>query len=91
MRPEPVTRVALPWDHVERTAWTDERLDDFARHVDVRFDAVDRRFDRVEADIRELRAEMVAGFSALRSTLIQVGGGMMVGLIGVIAALIAGS
>ena len=55
-----------------REAWTDERLDDFASHVDQRFDAVDQRFDaidqrfdavdqrfdRVEGDIRELRGEV---------------------------------
>ena len=28
-----------------RSTWTDSRLDDFAKHTDQRFDAVDRRFD----------------------------------------------
>jgi archaellum component FlaC len=31
-----------------RMAWTDERMDDFAKHTDRRFDAVDRRFDSVD-------------------------------------------
>jgi hypothetical protein len=31
-----------------RMAWTDERMDDFAKHTDRRFDAVDRRLDRIE-------------------------------------------
>jgi hypothetical protein len=29
-------------------SWTDARLDDFAKHVDHRFDAVDQRFDAVD-------------------------------------------
>jgi hypothetical protein len=63
---------------VERVAWTDERLDDLARRVDVGFDRVDR-------DIRELRGVI----ESLRTTLVRVGGGLMVGLIGVIAAVIS--
>jgi hypothetical protein len=35
--------------------WTDERLEE-------RFDAIDGNFTRLDADIRELRAEMKAGF-----------------------------
>ena len=77
---------------VERAAWTDERLDDFTRHVDVRFDAVDRRFDRVETGIRDLRVELVGEFSALRTTMMRgfigAGSGIIIALIGVIAALI---
>jgi hypothetical protein len=61
---------------VERTAWTDERLDDLAARMDA-------GFARVDADIRELRAE-IAG---LRIALLRVGGGIMVGLVGVIAAI----
>jgi hypothetical protein len=63
---------------VERVAWTDERLDDLARRVDVGFDRVDR-------DIRELRGVI----EALRATLLRVGGGLMVGLTGVIAAVLS--
>ncbi len=47
-----------------RESWTDARLDDFAAHVDQRFDAVDQRFDavdqrfdRVEGEIRALRED----------------------------------
>jgi hypothetical protein len=36
-----------------RKAWTDERLDDLTRRMD-------RGFDRVDKDIRELRAELKA-------------------------------
>jgi hypothetical protein len=62
---------------VERVAWTDERLDDLARRVDA-------GFARVDADIRELRAEI----GGLRLTLLRVGGGIMIGLVGVIAAIL---
>lgn len=62
---------------VERSAWTDERLDD-------RFDHVERRFDQVDRQLGELRMEL----RDLRITLIRVGGGMMAGLVGVIAAVL---
>jgi len=65
---------------VERTGWTDERLDDLARRMDA-------GFARVDADIRELGAEM----RALRLTIMRVGGGIMAGLVGVIVAVLAGS
>jgi hypothetical protein len=62
-----------------RESWTDERLDDFAAHVDQRFDAVDRRFDAVDRRFDALDQR----FDALQRTLLQIGGG-------VVAALIAG-
>jgi hypothetical protein len=65
---------------VERSAWTDDRLDDLARRVDA-------GFARVDADIRELRAEI----GGLRLTLLRVGGGIMIGLVGVIAAILVSS
>ena len=62
---------------VERTTWTDERLDDLANRMDA-------GFARVDADMRELRAEI----GGLRLTLLRVGGGIMIGLVGVIAAIL---
>jgi hypothetical protein len=57
-----------------RESWTDERLDDFVKHVDHRFDAVDhrfdavdQRFDRVEADLRDLRSDLKSESKALRT------------------------
>jgi hypothetical protein len=41
-----------------RDVWTDERLDDLNGRVD-------RGFDRVDRDIRDLRAEMDARFNRL--------------------------
>lgn len=66
---------------MERTAWTDERLDDLANRMDA-------GFARVDADIRELRAELRFEIGGLRLTLLRVGGGIMIGLVGVIAAVL---
>jgi 3-dehydroquinate synthetase len=78
---------------MERSVWTDERLGD-------RFDEIGRRFDRVDRDAAEFRGEMREGFAQvrgeindlrteLRTVMYRVGGGVMVGLIGVIAAILA--
>jgi hypothetical protein len=61
-----------------RATWTDERLDGLARRMD-------DGFNRVDAELRSLRAEV----HALQRTMIQVAGGMMVtfvaGFLGLIA------
>ena len=78
--------------------WTDERLEERFNGIDRRFDEVDRRFDsvdrrfeqvdrrfdRVEGEIVELRH----GIGSLQTTLNRIGGSMVVGLIGVIAAVL---
>jgi hypothetical protein len=61
--------------------WTDERLDDLSNRMDA-------GFDRVDADMRELRSDI----GALRLTILQVGGGLMIGLVGVmVSILLSGS
>lgn len=68
-----------------REAWTDERLDDFRGEVN-------RRFDRVEQDMKDLRAEMNTRFDRVASsidalnltihrTLLQLGFGLIVTMI----------
>jgi hypothetical protein len=61
-----------------RATWTDERLDDLARRMD-------EGFNRVDAELRSLRAKV----SALHRTMIQVAAGMMAtflaGFLGLIA------
>jgi hypothetical protein len=47
---------------MQRVAWTDGRLDDLSHRVEVGFERVDR-------DIRDLRAEMNQGFTVLRAEL----------------------
>jgi hypothetical protein len=45
-----------------RDSWTDERMDDLSHRMD-------QGFDRVDADIRELRADMDRGFDRVDSDL----------------------
>jgi hypothetical protein len=65
---------------MERSAWTDELLDDRFDQIDRRFDQVDRRFDRLETEMREgfasIRAEMHEGFASIRGELQGVVGGV---------------
>ena len=86
---------------MERTAWTDERLDDLARRVDAGFDRMDGDIrqlrgkvrgvgDELRGEMRDLRADLRGQIDAVRITMTRVGGGMMVGLVGVIAAVLAG-
>lgn len=60
-----------------RETWTDARLNEFAKRVDERFDSVDKRLDRIEADIREIRhrflvleGTMITGFLALAGLIV---------------------
>jgi hypothetical protein len=45
---------------VERSVWTDERVDDAIARIDQRFDAVDRSFERVFSEFAAVRAELLA-------------------------------
>jgi hypothetical protein len=70
---------------MERSRWTDERLDDLVTtmrdgfdRVDRRFEQVDRNFEQVHEDIRELRQWM------FRLTI-----GMSLGFISVLATILA--
>jgi hypothetical protein len=77
---------------MERTAWTDERLDDLASRMDAGFERVgadmrDLRTD-IRAEMRDMRGELRGEIDSLRVTILRVGGGMMVGLVGVIAAVL---
>jgi hypothetical protein len=85
---------------MERAAWTDARLDDFAGHVgsglrelrqDIRSLREEMRTEisGVRGEIGGLRSELRGEIDALRVTILRVGGGMMVGLVGVIAAVLA--
>jgi DNA anti-recombination protein RmuC len=74
---------------MERGAWTDERLDDRFDRIDSRFDQVDRRFDRLEGRIDSIEARLASEIRDLRMTMNRFGGGMMIALVGVIAAILA--
>ncbi|MEX2253151.1 MAG: hypothetical protein WD649_03285 [Thermoleophilaceae bacterium] len=86
---------------MERMAWTDERLDDLARRMDAGFERVDGDIRELRTEVRvqgtELRGEIAGLGTALRGeidglriTLLRVGGAMVAGLVGVIAAVLLG-
>jgi hypothetical protein len=62
---------------MERTMWTDQRLDDLSQRVDAGFDRVDR-------DIRELRTDM----RDMRTLMFQLWGSTIVGILGTIATVL---
>ena len=80
---------------MERTLWTDERMDDaltrIERHferIDRNFERVDRNFERVWDELREVRSEI----SASNRQLTQIGWALVgVLLAQLMAAVIAGS
>jgi hypothetical protein len=67
---------------VERSAWTDARLDD-------RFDRIDRELIDLRIEIRELRAEMQAGFAEVRQTIFRTNLSLIVAMIGLFATILA--
>ena len=57
-----------------RSTWTDSRLDEFTQ-------SVDRRFDKVDSELREIRTAL----GALHRTIIQMAVVMIAALVGVMA------
>jgi hypothetical protein len=57
-----------------RKSWTDERLDDMSRRMS-------DGFNRVDAELRAVNARI----DALQRTMLQIGGGVIVALVGLIA------
>lgn len=73
----------------QRFEAVDQRFD----AVDQRFDSVERRIGALEMDMREFRGEMSSRFTSLEHTLIRLGGGLviaMIGLVGVVIGTLAG-
>jgi hypothetical protein len=63
---------------MERTMWTDERLDDLSSRMDAGFERVDR-------DIREIRTDL----RDMRVLLFQLWGATMVAILGTIVTVLA--
>jgi hypothetical protein len=81
---------------MERSAWSDARLDDRFDHIDGELAALRADFRGLRGEFAELRGEMHQGFIELRGEindlrLMMFRGwlGMMVALAGVIAAILA--
>jgi hypothetical protein len=60
-----------------RQSWTDDRLDDLARRMD-------NGFGRIDEDMRAMRVEI----GALQRTMLQVGGGLIAAVLGMMVAVI---
>lgn len=65
-----------------REAWTDERLDDLNARVD-------RGFDEVKGEIRDLRAEMNSRFAAVDARFDSMQRTMIIGFASIVASVIA--
>jgi hypothetical protein len=85
---------------VQRAAWTDERLDDLADAMRTGFGRIDQDIRDLRTEVgalrTDLRGEMREGFANLRGEIndlrllmLRVGGGVMIALVGVIAAILA--
>jgi len=68
---------------VMRESWTDARLDDFRAEVNRRFDKVEGEVRDLRGEVNELRSEMKSGFESINRTMIH-------GVIALSAAYIAG-
>ncbi len=69
--------------HLMRESWTDARLDDFRAGVDRRFDKVEGEIRELRVEVKELRAEMKLGFESVHRTMVQ-------GFVALSASFIAG-
>jgi hypothetical protein len=69
---------------MERSAWTDERLDGLAGSMDRNFGLVRADIADVRTEIRELRTDL----SAWQRQIAQIGWGLVFALIGAIVALV---
>ena len=73
--------VVAPEEEAGMTEWNDGRLDDLSARVDNGFARMDRQFELVHEDMRELHVR----FDGLQRTLIQINGVIIAALIGLIA------
>ena len=69
--------------HVIGESWTDARLDDFRGEVNRRFDKVEGEVRDLRGEVNVLRSEMKSGFESINRTMIH-------GVIALSAAYIAG-
>ena len=73
-----------------RETWTDERLDDLNLKVDRGFELMERRFDRIDdrfERVDEKFERVDEKFERLYRLIIQLGGGSLAALIGILGVL----
>ena len=66
------------------TEWNDGRLDELSARMNKGFNDVNQRIDRVDDHVRYLGER----FDSMQKTLMQIGGGILMALIGLVATLI---
>ena len=69
---------------VERSAWTDERIDERMAAIDVTFGRIDKNLDHLRDEMLGLRQDM----STLQRQLAQIGWGLAGALVAALVALI---
>ena len=88
---------------MERTKWTDERIDERMAAIDQRFDRESEAIRDLGREIRDLRDEMRSGFSELRveiagcradlwafqKQVLPIVAGLAIALIGLLGAFVA--
>ncbi|MDX6652822.1 MAG: hypothetical protein QOJ38_1603 [Solirubrobacterales bacterium] len=65
-----------------------DQVDSRFEQVDKRFDRMDARFDRLEDSVATLRTELHGDINKLKLVLVQVSGGIVAALLGIIAAIL---
>jgi hypothetical protein len=74
---------------MERTSWTDERIDDLVKRIDERFDEVDRRFERVERRLDRIEDELIAIRRVMHNQLIVIMFGQITGFLALAGLIVA--
>lgn len=77
---------------MERSVWTDERVDDMVAHHETQFDLLRSEISELRAEMREGFAEVRTGFAEVRAELSNARRDMLhltIGMIGAFAALFA--
>jgi hypothetical protein len=65
-----------------RQSWTDDRLDDFRGEVN-------RRFDKVDGELKWLDSKLDSKIDGLQRTIMLIGGGIVAALLGVIGTIVS--
>ena len=93
--PDPpyVTTTEVPLERrcVKRTNWTDERLDERMDAINQKFDRLLDGLDGVREELRDLRSDVRRfedRFAAAQDRQIQIGFGLVVGMLAALTALI---
>jgi hypothetical protein len=75
---------------MERTTWTDERIDDLTGQLDARLDGLDRRFDEARHDVNHRFDRVEGDLKELRQMVWYLWGSMLIGFLVIIATVLAG-